>query len=132
MSQSAAAPGETSASTAAAEPGTAPADASSAAEPVTIPKKPAAIKTKTKKNRVTVSWRALKKKQKALAAKIKGIQVQYATDPGFQNSVTKKVGRKKTKITLKLKKKTTYYIRVRYVGSDGVSEWSGVKKVKTR
>ena len=39
---------------------------------------------------------------------------------------------KKTKLTLKLKKKTTYYVRVRYVGADGYSNWSKVKKVKTK
>ena len=46
--------------------------------------------------------------------------------------ITAKVGKKKTAVTLKLKKKTTYYIRVRYVGKDGVSKWSKMKKVKTK
>lgn len=37
-----------------------------------------------------------------------------------------------TKVTLKLRKKTTYYIRVRYKGAKGFSKWSKVKKVKTK
>ena len=34
--------------------------------------------------------------------------------------------------TFMLKKKTTYYVRVRYAGADGYSNWSKVKKVKTK
>lgn len=57
----------------------------------------------------------------------------HSTDPAFiQNVVNKSVGKKKTKIVLKLQKKMTYYIRARYVGADGVSAWSKVKKVKTK
>lgn len=37
-----------------------------------------------------------------------------------------------TKVTLKLRKKTTYYIRVWYKGAKGFSKWSKVKKVKTK
>ena len=59
--------------------------------------------------------------------------MQVATDPAFKNIVaTKNVGKKKTKTILKLQRKTVYYVRVRYVGTDGVSKWSKVKKVKTK
>ena len=59
--------------------------------------------------------------------------MQAATDPAFKNNVaTKNVGKKKTKTILKLQRKTVYYVRVRYVGTDGVSKWSKVKKVKTK
>ena len=44
----------------------------------------------------------------------------------------KKVGKKKTKAILKLQRKTQYYIRVRYVGTDGYSDWGAVKAVKTK
>ncbi len=93
------------------------------------------MKAKAKKNKVTVSWKKIKKNKtgKALLKQISSIQVQYSTDPGFtQNVSTKNVGKKKTKMKLKLQKKTTYYIRVRYVGNGGYSNWSGVKKVKTK
>ena len=107
------------------------------ADVVTIAKVPAKVKAKARrKGRVTVSWKKIKKnkKTKALLKQIKGIEVQYSTDPNFAaNVTTKSVGRKKTKATLKLKKKTVYYIRVRYTdGAGGVSNWSAVRKVKTK
>ena len=104
---------------------------------ITIKKAPASVKAKAaKKGKVTVSWKKIKKtkKTKALLAQIKGIEVQYSTDPTFTNDVTtKNLGKKKTKVTLKLQKKTVYYIRVRYTdGAGGVSNWSKVRKVKTK
>ena len=103
---------------------------------ITIPKVPASVKAKAKKSKVTVSWNKIKKtkKTKALLAQIKGIELQYSTDPTFaENVTTKTLGKKKTKVTLKLQKKTVYYIRVRYTdGAGGVSNWSKVKKVKTK
>ena len=104
-------------------------------EPITIAKTPASVKAKAKKNKVTVTWKKIKKtkKTKKLLSQIKGIQVQYAFDKGFtQNPVTKKVGKSKTKMVLKLQKKKTYYIRVRYVGSDGYSNWTKPQKVKIK
>lgn len=103
--------------------------------PVTVSKAPASVKAKAKKNKVTVSWKKIrkKKKTKALLAQINSIQVQYSTDPNFvQNKVSMTVGKKKAKVVLKLQNKTEYYVRVRYVGVDGVSAWSGVKRVKTK
>ena len=39
----------------------------------------------------------------------------------------------KTKYTVKgLKKKTTYYVRVRYYDGEGYSVWSKTKKIKTK
>ena len=96
---------------------------------------PASLKAKASKSKVTVSWKKIKKtkKTKALLAKIKSVQVQYSTDKSFATGVVnKKVGKNKTKSVLKLKNKTTYYVRARYVGADGVSNWSKVKKVKTK
>ena len=105
-------------------------------EPITIAKAPASTKAKAgKKGKVTVSWKKIKKskKTKALLGQIKSVQVQYSTDPNFAaDVVTKTVSKKKTKLNLKLQKKTTYYIRVRYVGADGVSDWGAVKKVTTK
>ena len=92
---------------------------------------PSSVKTKVKKNKVTVSW--MKITDKLLLKKTKSIQIQYSTNKKFKKKVvTKSAGKDKTKITLKLKKKKTYYIRVRYKGTKGNSKWSAVKKVKTK
>lgn len=104
---------------------------------VTVSATPSVKKPKVaSKGKVTVSWKKIKtnKKGKALLKTIKNIEVQYSTDPTFAtNVVSKTVGKKKTKITLKLQKKTQYYFRVRYIGNDGgVSKWSAVKKAKTK
>ena len=97
-----------------------------------IPAKPASVKVKAGKNKVTVSWKKIGRSEgdKKLRAQIKGVQIQYSTDPKFKKSrVTKKVGRDRTKAVLKLKKKKTYYIRLRYFGSGGTSKWTEAKKV---
>ena len=104
-------------------------------DPITINKTPAGVKARAKKNKITVSWKKIKKtkKTKKLLYQIKSIQVQCATDPGFENiAANKKVGKKRTKAVFKLNKKTKYYFRVRYEGSDGVSNWSKVKSAKTK
>ncbi len=131
--------GDTPAPSPAPSPAPAPAPVAAPAatvqEPITVTQVPSKVKAKAKKNKVTVFLKKFKKnkKSKALLKQITGIQIQYSTDPGFtQNVSTKNVGKKKTKVTLKLQKKTTYYIRVRYVGNGGYSNWSGVKKVKTK
>ena len=97
-----------------------------------IPAKPASVKVKAGKNKVTVSWKKIGRSEgdRKLRAQIKGVQIQYSTDPKFKKSrVTKKVGRDRTKAVLKLKKKKTYYIRLRYFGSGGTSKWTEAKKV---
>ena len=107
-------------------------------EQITIAKRPASVKAKVKKkskSKIRVSWKKIKKNKsgKKLLKKIKSIQIQISTDPQFKQIVKdKKVGMKKTKVTLKLKRKTKYYVRVRYIGKNGVSKWSKVKKVKTK
>lgn len=101
-----------------------------------IQKKPSSVKVKAKKKgKVTVSWSKIKntKKNKKLLNQIKSIEVQYSTDPTFiENRVVKKVGKKKTSVSLKLKSQTRYYFRVRYVGKGGTSYWSAMKSVKTK
>ena len=104
-------------------------------EKITISKRPSSVKAKVKKSKVTVSWKKIKKNKagKKLLKQIHSIQIQYSTDKTFKkDDRTKTVGKKKTKVTLKLQKKTTYYIRVRYKAADGFSKWSKVKKVKTK
>ncbi len=93
------------------------------------------LRVKVKKNKVTVSWKKIRKTKstQALLSRIRSIRIQYSTDPSFRKNVrTKKIGKNQTKITLNLKKKKTWYIRARYEGKGGaVSAWSGVKKVST-
>ena len=101
---------------------------------VTISKSPSSVKAKVKKNKVTVSWKNIKKTEKAYK-QIKTVEVQYSTDKKFKKNVkTKRLAKSKTKIALTLKKNTTYYIRLRYVGNDKkiVSKWTKAKKVKTK
>ena len=44
-----------------------------------------------------------------------------------------KIKKGKTKYVVKgLKKKTTYYVRVRYYDGEGYSVWSKTKKIKTK
>ena len=102
---------------------------------VTIPKVPASVKAKAKKNKVTVSWKKIKKtkKAKALLAQIRSIELQYSSDPSFPASISVRIplGKKKTKFVLKgLQKSTAYYVRVRYTdGAGGYSNWSRMKRV---
>lgn len=106
--------------------------------PITIAKAPSIKKPKAaKKGKVTVTWKKFKKtkKTKSIWSQIKGIEVQYSTDPTFAtNTVSKLLGKKKTKLVIKgIQKNTTYYVRVRYTdGAGGVSNWSATKKVKTK
>ena len=106
-------------------------------EKITISKKPTIQKPAPAKGKITVKWKHFKhtsKKTKSIWKKIKKVQVQCATDSAFRSIVkTAIVGRGKTKATIKgLKKKTTYYVRVRYFDGKGYSAWSKVKKVKTK
>ncbi len=57
--------------------------------------------------------------------------IQYSTNKKFKNA--KEVGTDQTSITLsKLKKKKTYYIRVKYTIDGQSSEWSEVKSIKIK
>jgi Fibronectin type III domain. len=80
-----------------------------------------------KKQTVTLSWRKI--------AGVKGYQIQFAVNKKFK----KKTGKftNKTKYTLKkLKKKKTYYFRVRAYRQNGgkklYGKWSNTKKIKIR
>ena len=89
------------------------------------------VNAKTNKNIVTISWK--KSGNAKQLAQVKSIQVQYDTDRSFMHAKSKNINKNSTNIVFKLpKKKQTYYIRVRFIGWDGVSKWSGVKKVKTK
>ena len=105
-------------------------------KPITIPKAPAKVKTKAKKNTVTVSWNKIRKtkKTKALRQQIMNVEVQFSTDPAFPKETTDSriIGKNKTKHVLRgLQRKTVYYVRVRYVGADGVSNWK-TKRIRTK
>ena len=104
---------------------------------ITITKKPTIKKPAAKETSITVNWKHFKhtsKKTKKIWKKIKKVEVQCATDKAFKNIVkTKMVKKSKTKAVIKgLKKKTTYYVRVRYYDGTGYSKWSKTKKIKTQ
>ena len=109
-----------------------------AQDKITITKTPSGVKAKAaKKGKVTLTWKKFKqtKKTKAIWKRVKQVEVQYSTDRNFKTGVvSKKLGKKKTKLVVKkLKAKTTYYFRVRYIeGPRKVSKWSAVKKVKAK
>ena len=91
-------------------------------------------KPKAGKKKVTVKWKKVSKKN---LKKIQGIEIQVASDPGF-NQIVKSTtaGKKKKSKTIKgLAPKTTYWVRIRAYknASDGkhVSAWK-VKKVKVK
>lgn len=99
---------------------------------ITINPKGTSISKLTKKSKgFTVKW----KKQ---ATQTTGYQIQYSTSKTFKSSKTKTITKTKTisKTISKLKKKKTYYVRIRTyrkVGSKKYySSWSKVKKVKTK
>ena len=106
-------------------------------EKITISKKPTNKKPSATRNKITVKWSHFKhttKKTKKIWKGIKKVQVQCAKDKAFKNVVkTVSVNKSKTKATIKgLKKKSTYYVRVRYFDGKGYSKWSSVKKIKTK
>ena len=103
--------------------------------PITIPKAPASLKPKAAaKGKVKVTWKINKaQKSKSTWKKIKKIELQYSEDPTFNTGKKVKTLKKTSKsVTLKLGKKKTYYIRIRFTdGSRGYSKWV-TKKVKTK
>ena len=96
------------------------------------------IRIHTASHLLTVSWKKIKKskKTKALLAQIQSIELQYSPDPSFptDNSVKIPLSKKKTKYAIKgLQRKSVYYVRVRYTdGAGGYSNWSNVKRAKTK
>ncbi|MCH5269064.1 MAG: fibronectin type III domain-containing protein [Lachnospiraceae bacterium] len=96
---------------------------------VTAPSKVQKVTAKNKKNKtVTLSWKKV--------SGAKGYQFQYALNKKFTKSKKSKLTTK-TKVTIKkLKKKKTYYFRVRAYKLNGKTKvygkWSSVKKVKIK
>ncbi|MCR5161253.1 MAG: InlB B-repeat-containing protein, partial [Lachnospiraceae bacterium] len=98
--------------------------------PAILSAKPGGVKAKANKRRVTVSWN----KPSVYDMNRYGItnfEIQVSTDKDFAAIYkSKKLGKTKKTWKFKGKKKTTYYVRVRYLGEDGASLWS--KKAKVR
>ena len=93
----------------------------------TLPKVNLRVSKHKKGRKLVVRWNAVKD--------VKGYQLQYALNKKFKKK--KSVQTKKTKYTIKkLKKKKTYYIRVRAYKMNGkkkvYGKWSTVKKVKIK
>lgn len=92
------------------------------------PKKMSAPKlSSTKSKKMTIRFSA--------QANVKGYQIQYSTNKKFKGAKTKKVT--KPNVTLKsLKKKKTYYVRVRAYIKKGsktyYGDWSKTKKIKVK
>ena len=106
-------------------------------EKITVTSRPTLKKLKVKKNTITVTWKHFKHssgKGKKLWKKIKTVQIQVSTDKAFR-SIDKdiKLKKSKTRTTIKkLKKKTKYYVRVRYFDGIGYSIWSNLNSIKTK
>ena len=93
----------------------------------TLPKVNLRVSKHKKGRKLVVCWNAVKG--------AKGYQLQYALNKKFKKK--KSIQTKKTKYTIKkLKKKKTYYIRVRAYKMNGkkkvYGKWSTVKKVKIK
>lgn len=82
---------------------------------------------KAGRRKMVVKWKK--------TATAKGYQVQYSTNRKFKSKKTKTTG--KTSLTIKnLKKKKTYYVRVRAYktvnGKKSYGKWSSIKKIKIK
>ena len=82
------------------------------------------------KGSLTAKW---KKLSSANQKKISGIQIQVSTKKNFKDAKTYTSGKAtvQKKIT-KLKKKTSYYVRIRVYKGKNYGPWSAVKKIKTK
>jgi hypothetical protein len=94
------------------------------------------VSVKASKKSVKVTWKKANKKN---AKKFDKVEIQVCPDKNFARANTKRVFVKKSakaKTVKGLKKKTTYYVRVRDVKGNGtnkiVSKWSKLKKIKTK
>lgn len=88
------------------------------------------------KKSFTAKWKKASKKQQK---KFSGYQIQYSVTSDFSHKVKTKSTTKKNAsrvVIRKLKKKTTYYVRIRRFKKSGgkkiYSDWSNVKRVKTK
>ncbi len=96
------------------------------------PKKTSISKIKAQKKGFKVTWKKV--------SNAKGYQVKYSTSKKFTKKTSKTATVKKATTTSKtvkdLKKKKTYYVKVRSYktvnGEKVYSDWSNVKKVKTK
>ena len=102
-----------------------------------VPRGTKLVKLKRKGKAIVVKWKRQSKKMPS--KRIDGYQLQFATDKAFTKNVkTLKIkGFKRIlKKVTRLKRKKTYYVRIRtyqYVrGVPYKSKWSPVKRVKTR
>ncbi len=90
-------------------------------------RKVADLKLKPKKGTVTASWKK--------TAGAKGYQICYSTSSKWKNKKQKLVSKNKVVIK-KLKKRKTYYFRVRAYRLEGKKKvygsWSGTKKIKIK
>ena len=88
-------------------------------------------KPKAGKKKITVKWKKVSNKNQK---KIKGIQIQVATDKNFKNIVKDTTAKKKktSKVIKGLKSKKKYYVRIRaYAPGNHVSAWKK-KSVKVK
>lgn len=95
-----------------------------------VPKATSLSKLTAKSKGFIVKW-SLQKKQTS------GYQIQYSTKASFASSKTKSYKNTKKSVTITgLKKKTTYYVRIRTYkkvsGKKYYSAWSNVKEIKTK
>lgn len=96
------------------------------------PKKTSISKIKAQKKGFKVTWKKV--------SNAKGYQVKYSTSKKFTKKTSKTATVKKATTTSKtvkdLKKKKTYYVKVRSYktvnGKKVYSDWSNIKKVKTK
>lgn len=100
-------------------------------KPVTAPKRVTIKSAKAGKKKATVKWKKV--------SGAKGYQIQYSTKKSFKKKYTKTKTTRKTKIVIKkLKKKKTYYFRVKAYKTDAAKKkvyskkWSKIKKVKIK
>ena len=97
-------------------------------EPVSSPAKVKQLKAKAGKKMMTLKWKK--------ASKVKGYQVMYSTKKSFKKAV-KKFTKKNTLKVKKLKKGTTYYVKVAAYTTDAngkkvFGKYSSVVKVKIK
>ena len=100
---------------------------------------------KSKSQKTTIKYKASSKKSKTRKVEVKykkvkmadGYEIAYSTNKKYKKSATKIAESKKNKVTIKLKKGKTYYIRIRayQVDSTGArvyGKWTTSKVVKVK
>ena len=85
----------------------------------------------SKKGSLKISW----KKDRKTLKKVNGYEIQVSSDRRFAREVRTVLAKKKAsgiRIKVKVKGQKFLYVRIRYYSPRGVSEWSTVKKVRTK